>query len=111
MPTRSSEQEDYVLRQIRQLAQVLARVLGLQAKGEMAAADAELSAARAQLLGGRADLVQHLDPASGATLLAAPRAILAAAELCAMEAELLRTRGAVDQASAVSTTTRPSINT
>lgn len=98
MPTRSGQEDDYILRQIRELGQVLARILGLQAKGEAAAADAELEAARAKLLGGRAELLQFLDPASGAALLGEPRAILAAAEVCAMEAELLRARGADSRA-------------
>ncbi len=102
MPIGSSEQEDdFVMRQIRLLAQTLARICGLQAMGDAMAADAELSAARATLLGGRADLIDHLDPASGAELLAEPNAILAAAELCAMEAELLRMRGAGDRAGAL----------
>lgn len=81
-------QEDYLLRQVRDLARVLGRILGLGAAGQVEQAESELAAAWSGLLGDRVGLIQHLDTASGAALLASPAGLGAVARLFAAQAEL-----------------------
>ncbi len=81
-----SSHEDYLLRQVKAMAAILARILGLRTNGEMEEARLELDRAYGLLLGSRSDLLRKVDPQTAATLLASPDAILALAQLTSEEA-------------------------
>ena len=83
----SSRQEDYLIRQARIVAAMLARILGLRTGGSTEEARAELENAYALLLGPQGELVRRVDSTTAAALLASPDAILALARLTLEEAE------------------------
>jgi len=78
--------EDYLMRQFRVMAEVIARITGLRRGCRLEEAAAELEWAYEELLGPQADLVRQLDPATAAVIMAAPERILALAQLCHEEA-------------------------
>jgi len=82
--------EDYLLRQVKAVATMLARILGLRMSGETEEARVELEQAFGLLLGPRCLLIRTVDPYTAATLLASPDAILALAQLTNEEAEQQR---------------------
>jgi len=75
-------ERDLILRMIQDLARVVARVMGLRARGQLAEATAEVEAASASLLGLDWRLVQRLDAGLLATQLGAPARASALATLC-----------------------------
>lgn len=83
-----SYREDHLERQIRAVANMLARILGLRVAGRREEARAELERAWQDLEGTHGALLRRLDPASAATLLDSPGRILAAARLTAESAVL-----------------------
>jgi hypothetical protein len=84
--------EDYVMRLIKQIAAVIARMVGLQGKGDHEAA---LRAAESayDLLGVPSELAAALDSATLAELLAHPEKIRLMARVVREEAEILRAKG------------------
>lgn len=95
--------EDYVTKQIRVIAAMIARMTGLRLEGKLEEAHAELEQAYGELLGERSRLVRQVDARTAASLLGSPGRIRSLAELVSEEAEqetdpdradLLRTRAA-----------------
>lgn len=89
----SSRQEDYLIRQARIVAAMLARILGLRTGGSAEEARAELENAYGLLLGPQRDLLRSVDSTTAAALLASPDAILALARLTLEEAEQTEDQG------------------
>lgn len=65
----SFRQEDYVLRQIKAIAAMLARIVGLRLGGGIEEAWNELERAYALLLGPQKDLARTIDSSTAAVLL------------------------------------------
>ena len=95
--------EDYVTKQIRVIAAMIARMTGLRLEGKVEEAQAELEEAYGELLGERNRLVRQVDARTAASLLGSPGRIRSLAELVREEAEqetdpdraeFLRTRSA-----------------
>ncbi|MBI5838400.1 MAG: hypothetical protein HZB25_14280 [Candidatus Eisenbacteria bacterium] len=81
--------EDFVLRQIRVVAEMLARIFRLRTDGKLEHARAELKRAYALLAGPQAPLIRQLDSATAAMLLRHPESISTFAHLLCEEAALL----------------------
>lgn len=88
-----SSREDYLLRMIRQMGAVLARMLGLKNGGQVQEALRTLDDAEGELLGPMAQVVPRLDPATAAHVLGEPQRIAAWARLLHERADLLRQAG------------------
>ena len=82
-----SQHEDYLTRQVRAIAAMLARMVGLRTSGEDAEAKAELAKAYGLLFGPQAELLRRVDTRTVATLLNSEDRILALAQLFNEEAE------------------------
>jgi hypothetical protein len=82
----SSYREDYLLRQVKALGAILARIVGLRLGGDMEEARGQLQIAYDLLFGPRSELLRGLDSGTAATLLDSSEAILALAELTNEEA-------------------------
>lgn len=80
--------EDYVLRQLKTVAAMLARIAGLRLDGSPDEARLELEQAYGLLIGEKADLVRRLDPPTAAKLLGTSGKMLMMARLLVEEAEL-----------------------
>ena len=80
--------EDYVLRQVRAVAAMLARIAGLRLDGAIEEARLELERASSLLLGSRAELIRRMDAKTAATLLGSPESILTLSQLLREEAAL-----------------------
>jgi len=80
------KREDYVLRQVRAVAAMLARIAGLRIDGATDEARLELERAYSLLLGPRGDLIRRVDPKTAATLLGSPETIQTLAQLLREEA-------------------------
>src|SRR6266511_4244139 len=87
MPVRSS-QEDFLLRELRKVAAMIARALGFRANGDLPAARTEINNAYASLLGPQSDLLRMLDAASAARLVGDPKRLISFARLTTAEAAL-----------------------
>jgi hypothetical protein len=83
----SSHHEDYLLRQIKVVGEMLARILGLRLSGKGDEARTELDKAYELLLGPRTALLRRIDAPTAAALLGSPDAILALARLFNEEAD------------------------
>jgi hypothetical protein len=81
-----SQREDYVLRQVRAIAAMLARVAGLRISGETEKARAGLEQSYSLLLGPQAELIRRVDSSTAVVLLGAPERIYAFADLLHEEA-------------------------
>lgn len=92
MPVRSS-QEDFLLHELRRVAEMIARALGFRGSGDLPAARAEIDTAYATLLGQQSDLLRMLDPASAARLIGSPTKIAAFARITAADAALAADMG------------------
>ena len=92
--------EDYLQRMVRQLAQALARVLGLRRRGETEAALEALESAMASLAGLHPRTVEASDPAVLAALLREPVRLAALGRLLAERAALEGERGQAERAAA-----------
>lgn len=100
MRQRSSEQEDYLLRMIRELAG-LARRLRERLRGKADASVAvreEASAAIGRLLGRESGLLERLDAPTAVRLVGSTQAVALWTELLECEAEALEAEGRVDDA-------------
>ncbi len=78
--------EDFLMRQVRMMAEIIARITGLRRGGRAPEAAAELERAYGELLGPQTDLVRRFDPATAATLVGEPERVLVLARLCREEA-------------------------
>jgi tetratricopeptide (TPR) repeat protein len=85
--------QDYLMRLIQQLAEFLARIAGLNRKGDHDKALATAAQAWDQLLDAPRDVIAAADSATLATLLREPAKIRAAAELCHEEGRALEGKG------------------
>ena len=92
MPVRSS-QEDFLLRELRKIAAMIARAMGFRATGDLPAARTEIDDAYATLLGPQSALLRMLDPASAARLIGHPKKLEAFADLTSAEAALAAAAG------------------
>ena len=97
------QRDDYVLRQVKAIAAILARIIGLRLDGEPEQARAGLEEAYTMLLGTQAALIRRVDSATAAKLIGSSEKTLSFAALIEEEAEqekdegrraLLRTRTA-----------------
>ncbi|HEY3257702.1 MAG TPA: hypothetical protein VGJ64_02510 [Gemmatimonadaceae bacterium] len=92
MAVRSS-QEDFLLRELRKVAAMIARALGFRAQGDLPAARAEIDTAYATLLGPQSALLRMLDPPSAARLIGNSKKLAALARLTSTEAALADENG------------------
>ena len=99
-----SSREDYLLRILRQMGAVLARMLGQKDGGRVQEALQTLDDAEGELLGPQADVVPRVDSATAAHILSDPQRIAAWARLLHERADLLRLAG--DEAGAALASTR-----
>jgi len=83
-----SQREDSLLRQIRAVAAMLARIAGLRIAGQMEEAKAELERSYTMLLGSQTELVRQVDSSTAAKLLGSSDRIQALAQLLDEEAAL-----------------------
>jgi len=83
-----SSQEDFLLRELRKVAAMVARALGFRAEGDLPAARAEIDEAYSTLLGPQSDLLRMLDPQSAARLIGNSKKVAALARLTAADAML-----------------------
>lgn len=88
-----SAREDLLLRLIRQMGAVMARMLGLKNGGQVQEALQTLDDAEGELLGPMAQVVPRLDSATAAHVLGEPQRIAAWARLLHERADLLRIAG------------------
>lgn len=88
MPVRSS-QEDFLLRELRKVAEMIARALGFRKQGDLPAARTEIDNGFTTLLGPQAALMRMLDPESAARLIGDSRMVTAMARLTAAEAAVV----------------------
>jgi len=87
MAVRSS-QEDFLLRELRKVAEMIARALGFRSKHDLPAARSELDSAYATLLGPQAPILRVLDVESVVRLLNDSRKLAVLARLSAVDATL-----------------------
>ena len=92
MSVRSS-QEDFLLRELRKVAAMIARAVGFRAERDMPAARAEIETAYATLLGPQSALLRMLDPASAARLIGNAKKLAALARVTSAEAGLVADNG------------------
>ena len=81
-----SQREDYLLRQVKVLAAMIARLVGLRTCGQIEEARAELERAYGAVLGPEAELVRRADSSTAAMLLGSPERIFLFAQLVREEA-------------------------
>lgn len=72
---------DYLLRQTRAIAAMLARIAGLRVAGEADEARVELDQAYGALLGPQKEIVRRLDPSTAAALIGSPDRMVLMARL------------------------------
>jgi hypothetical protein len=85
MAVRSS-QEDFLLREIRRIGEMISRALGFRSKQELPAARAEIDSAYAALLGPQAPIFRALDVESVVQLVNDPKKLTVLARLTAVDA-------------------------
>lgn len=90
------QRDDYILRQARAIAAILARVAGLRLEGSTEEARTGLEGAYATLLGSQAGLIRRVDPSTAAKLIGSSGKILSFAALIEEEAEQERAAGRKD---------------
>lgn len=86
----SSSHEDYLLRQLKAMSAVLARIFHLRTSGQLDEARTELQQAYGLLLGSEDDLARRVDPGTAAQVLGRPERIAAYARLVQEEAAQAR---------------------
>jgi hypothetical protein len=82
----ASKREDYLLRQAKEVAAMLARMAGLRSSGELEQARIELEQAYSLLLGSQGELLRQVDSGTAARLLGSRERIAAFAQLLNEEA-------------------------
>jgi hypothetical protein len=90
---RTTSQDDYLIRLIRQMVQMLLRIVGLKQAGQFEEALSEIDQATRTLLGPAADTLMLLDPSTAARVLADPDRVLMWATLLSEQAEIRRSQG------------------
>lgn len=88
-----SSRDDWLLRELRMLGAVLARMLGLKNGGQLREARQALDDAEGELLGPLAQVAPRVDAATAAHMISEPRRIAAWARLLHERADLLRLAG------------------
>lgn len=88
-----SSRDDYLLRMIRELGAVVARMLGQKSGGQLHAAMQTLEEGEGELLGPLAAVVPRVDSATAAHIIGDPQKIAAWARLLHERADLLRLAG------------------
>ena len=83
----SPQREDYMSRQIRAIAAMIARMMGWRLSGETEKAKVELDEAYTLLLGPQAALVRRVDAATATRLIGSREKVLAFSQLLEEEAE------------------------
>ena len=83
----SPQREDYVSRQIRTIAAMIARMIGLRLSGETEKAKLELEEAYTLLLGPQAVLVRRVDAATAVRLIGSREKVQSFVQLLEEEAE------------------------
>src|SRR3712207_103922 len=101
-----STRDDFLLRVIRQVMEVIARAVGLKREGLYDEALLEIDAASGELLGPAATAVPLVDPTTAAQMIGHPERILAYAHLLAERGDVQRLQGreghaALDEARAL----------
>lgn len=92
-------EDDFILRTVRQIAELAARLLGKVEEGEKTDdVEDELDGAYRTLFGPKADLIRRLDPATVAHMCRTPEQLGGVAELCRVEAALFAREGDEDEA-------------
>lgn len=81
-----TQREDYMSRQIRAIAAMLARIIGLRLEGQLEEAGSELKRAYGLLLGPEGGSLRRVDAGTAATILGSPDKIVAFASLLSEEA-------------------------
>src|SRR5438477_12757093 len=76
-----SQRDDYILRQARAIAAILARIVGLRLEGNPQQASAGLEEAYTMLLGSQSGLIRRVDSATAAKLIGSSEKILSFAQL------------------------------
>ena len=99
-----SSRDDYLLRMIRELGAVVARMLGQKGGGQLHEAMQTLDDGEGELLGPLATVVPRVDSATAAHIIGDPQKIAAWARLLHERADLLRLTG--DEAGAAFAATR-----
>lgn len=79
--------DDYIMRQARAIAAILARVAGLRLEGRIEEARSGLEEAYTMLLGSQAGLIRRVDPSTAAKLIGSAENTISFASLLAEEAE------------------------
>jgi hypothetical protein len=92
MAVRSS-QEDFLLRELRKVAEMIARALGFRGSGDLPAARTEIDNAYSTLLGPQSQLLRMLDPVSAARLIGDAKKLAALARLTSAESGLAADMG------------------
>ena len=82
-----SQRDDYVLRQTRAIAAMIARMMGLRLEGEPEKARVELEQAYGSLLGPQAELIRRVDASTAIRLIASRENVEAFAQLLEEESE------------------------
>jgi len=82
-----SQRDDYILRQARAIAAILARVAGLRLEGNPERARAGLEEAYTMLLGSQSGLIRRVDSATASKLIGPSENILSFSQLVEEEAE------------------------
>jgi hypothetical protein len=93
-----TSRQDYLMRMIEQIIQVLTRVIALGRAGDFHEALAQLRTANELLLGPFCEVLPRLDSASAAQMLGNPDQLLAYARLIGAEADVRRMMGETDAA-------------
>jgi hypothetical protein len=88
-----SSRDDWLMRMIQQMAQVVARMLGQKNGGQVQEAMQTLDDAQGELLGALSGVVPRVDSATAAHMLSEPRLIASWARLLYERADLLRMSG------------------
>jgi hypothetical protein len=88
-----TSRQDYLLRMIEQIVQVLTRVIAMGRAGDFHEALTQLRTANELLLGPFSDVLPRLDSASAAQMLGNPDQLLAYARLISAEADVRRMMG------------------
>ena len=79
--------DDYILRQTRAIAAILARIIGLRLDGDPERARAGLEEAYTMLLESQAGLIRRVDTATAAKLIGSSEKVLSFADLVEEESE------------------------
>ncbi len=103
MRTKTSEQEDYLLRMIQEIGRAMARLRRMLSESESAGPTvrAEVSSSTQRLLGADVMILERLDAVSAAQLISSPSRIALWAQLLDVEAESWTHEGNAERAGSV----------